>query len=170
VKRFALAMLLILLGDPSPAEDAKPPRLIAPERFAPSYRETPADAPAPSPSERAPSAEHPLGACKRGARDWMPCLDAAARLGDEQVDQAEARVIAGLERRVGMNSVTRGGMATALKAANEEWRALRVRECGPLALIESGVGGPLSEARLVCRIRRDLERVDALDRRYGTAP
>ena len=39
-----------------------------------------------------------------------------------------------------------------------------------LALIETGLTTTLYEARLVCRIRRDLERVEALSAHYGEEP
>ena len=38
-----------------------------------------------------------------------------------------------------------------------------------LPLIENGLGGSLYEKRLVCRIRRDIERVEYLRGRYGPA-
>jgi uncharacterized protein YecT (DUF1311 family) len=159
-------MLSLALAVPAGAGDAPSPRQIAPDRFAPSYRDAPAKAQAEAPIV-APSADHPLGACDRKARDWIACLDATTRLADGAVNEAEARVIASLEKRPSLNSVTRGAIATALKSADEEWRALRERECGVLALVERGVGGALYEARLVCRIRRDVERARALDERYG---
>jgi hypothetical protein len=54
-----------------------------------------------------------------------------------------------------------------LRAAGEAWRMLRERECADLPLIEAGLTGSLYERRLICRIRRDIERVEFLKARYG---
>jgi uncharacterized protein YecT (DUF1311 family) len=117
-----------------------------------------------------PTRERPLGACERTARDWLTCLAATAQLSDSAVEDTNARLIVGLDRRPRLNPVTRQAIAIALKGAQEVWRSLRERECADLALIESGLTTTLYEARLVCRIRRDLERVEALSAHYGEEP
>jgi hypothetical protein len=61
----------------------------------------------------------------------------------------------------------RQGIGKALGDADEAWRNLRDRECGQLALIERQMPKALYEARLICRIRRNLERMEALDLHYG---
>ena len=61
------------------------------------------------------------------------------------------------------------GAARGLRAAGDAWRVLRERECTDLPLIEAGLNGSLYEKRLVCRIRRDIERVEFLRARYGVS-
>jgi hypothetical protein len=172
------------------AEDAPQPRQIAPDRFAPTPRDAATLAaphpivpnpPAPSPPGAAsappagapivaPTRERPFGACDRTARDWLICIAATALLSDGAVAQTEARLIASLDRRPSLNPVMRQAIAKALAGAGEAWRSLRERECADLAMIESGLNGGLYEVRLVCRIRRNLERVQDLSTRYGEQP
>lgn len=172
---FAVAVLVAALAQScalsvaARAQDAPAPRQIAPDRFAPTPRElTHAEttrAPIVSPTR-----ERPLGGCDRAARDWLTCLDVTAQLADRAVDDAEKRVLDGLDRRPRLNAVRRQGLAKAVEAADEAWRTLRERECGELVTIENGMTGAVYEAGLLCRIRRDLERAEALTSRYGEAP
>jgi uncharacterized protein YecT (DUF1311 family) len=115
----------------------------------------------------APSREKPYGACAPEARDFVACLGGAAELADKSVEDAEHGTLASLARRPGLNPVVADGAARGLRAAGDAWRALRDRECADLPLIETGLTGSLYERRLMCRIRRDIERVEALQRRYG---
>ena len=190
VAAFSRVAGCALLVAAAHAEDAAPPRQIAPDLFAPTPRDaaaiaaphpiaperiapTPPDAPIGA-AARAPilmpTRARPLGACERTARDWLTCLAATAQLSDGAVEDANARLIVGLDHRPRLNPVTRQAIAIALKGAQEVWRSLRERECTDLALIESGLTTTLYEARLVCRIRRDLERVEALSAHYGEEP
>jgi hypothetical protein len=161
-------------------------RQIAPDRFTPMYRDPnamqphkPAPTPAPpaadaTPPARskvaAPSRAQPLGACERAARDWLICLAATANLADAGVDEEERAILAGLSGRAGLNPLMAEAVTNALKAAEDSWRTLRERECGNLAIIERAYSGTLYETKLVCRIRRDIERVEALRERYAAAP
>ena len=166
-------------------------RQIAPDLFAPVYsdpnapshkppppRPTPAPtktiaprgaAPAPTPAAVAPSRQRPYGACEPEAREFVACLGGAAELADREVEQAEHAVLAGLGERPGVNPVVADGAARGLRAAGEAWRMLRDRECADLPLIETGLSGSLYERRLMCRIRRDIERGEFLRRTYGAA-
>ena len=171
-------------------QDAAAPRQIDPDRFAPMPRDAatigaphpipPAKLPHPPPAAaiveppRAPilppTREQPQGACDRTARDWLACLAATAQLSDRAVEDAVARLIAGLESRPRLNPVTREAVGNALRGAQEAWRSLRERECAYLTLIESGLTGTLYEVRLLCRMRRNLERVEALSAHYSEQP
>ena len=172
------------------AQDAAAPRQIDPDRFAPMPRDA-ATIAAPHPKAPAkltpppaaaaivepppapivmPNRERPQGACDRTARDWLTCLAATAQLSDSAVEDADTRLIAGLDRRPRLNPVTREAVGNALRGAQDAWRSLRERECAYLTLIEIGLTGTLYEARLVCRIRRNLERVEALSAHYSEQP
>lgn len=165
-KRVAITGLLGLgLLAPARAEEAKP-RLIDPEHFAPSLREAVPGAAAHAPIV-APDSEHPAGACDKRARDWASCLQATARLSDGMVEEAEARASDAIQRRERLNAVMKTSVANALRSAQDEWRALRERECNDLALLENGLEGTLFEIRSLCRIRRNLERAETLKARYG---
>ena len=86
---------------------------------------------------------------------------------DQSVEAAEHSVLAGLSERAGVNPVVADGAARALRSAGAAWRVLRDVECADLPLIENGLMGSLYERRLICRIRRDVERVEFLRERYG---
>jgi uncharacterized protein YecT (DUF1311 family) len=172
------------------AQEAAPPRQIDPERFAPMPRDAatisathptaPAKPPPPPPAAAIaappptpvvmPDRERPQGACDRAARDWLACLAATAQLSDSAVEDAVARLVAGLDGRPRLNPVTREAIGNALRGAQESWRSLRERECAYLTLIETGLTGTLYEARLLCRIRRNLERQEALSAHYSEQP
>jgi hypothetical protein len=189
VRIVAFALVALALAGAARAQDAPEPRQIAPDRFAPSYRDTPpprprppAVVPAPVPPPTpvvaepprtpivTPDDDHPLGACDHAARDFMLCLGGTSRLSEIAVIQAEGRVVDGLDHRPNLSPLMRAAVGRAFHAANDEWRQLRDRECGELTLIEHDLSGPVFEQRLVCRLRRDLERIDTLDERYGQAP
>jgi uncharacterized protein YecT (DUF1311 family) len=172
------------------AQDAAAPRQIDPDRFAPTPRDAATiAAPHPKPPAKLappppvativappptpivmPSRERPQGACDRTARDWLNCLAATAQLSDRAVEDAVAGLIAGLDSRPRLNPVTREAAGNALRGAQEAWRSLRERECAYLTLIETGLTGTLYEARLLCRIRRNLEREEALAAHYSEQP
>jgi uncharacterized protein YecT (DUF1311 family) len=179
-----------LLAVAAQAQDAAAPRQIAPDRFAPTPRDA-ATIAAPHPTAPArptppppvativepprapilaPTRQRPQGACDRTARDWLTCLAATAQLSDGVVEDAVARLIASLDSRPRLNPVTREAVGNALKGAQEAWRSLRERECAYLPMIETGVTGTLYEARLLCRIRRNLEREEALSAHYSEQP
>ena len=161
-------------------------RQIAPDLFAPMYRDANAPshklpppppppppapavakAPPPPPPPLVPSRDHPYGACEPGQREFAACLGGAAQIADREVEQAEHAVIASLAHRGGVNPVVADSVARGLRNAGEAWRILRDRECSDLPLIESGLDGSLYERRLICRIRRDIERAEFLRLRYG---
>jgi uncharacterized protein YecT (DUF1311 family) len=165
-------------------------RQIAPELFAPMYSDPNAPAhkpppppppaapvdqppapvaekPPPPPPAVAPSREKPYGACEPGSRDWTPCLGGAAQLADRSVEETERAVLAAIGHRPGVNPVVADGAARGLRAAGEAWRMLRDRECADLPLVEAGLSGSLYEKRLVCRIRRDIDRAESLRAHYG---
>ncbi len=163
-------------------------RQIAPDMFAPVYRDpnAPQHKPPPPPKPKpvaakvvapkppppaplAPSRAHPYGACAPEAPDFVVCLGEAAGRADQSVQAAEHSVLAGLGGRPGVNAVVADGAARALRAAGDAWRALRDVECADLPLIENGLLGSLYERRLICRIRRDVERVEFLRERYGAS-
>jgi uncharacterized protein YecT (DUF1311 family) len=172
------------------AQDAAAPRQIDPDRFAPMPRDAatiaaphpvaPGRIASPPPVATvveaprapilAPTRERPQGACDRTARDWLACLAATAQLSDSAVEDADARLVVGLDRRPRLNPVTRQAVGAALRGAQGAWRSLRERECADLTLIESGLTGTLYEVRLLCRIRRNLERVEALSAHYSEQP
>ena len=161
------------------AEDAPQPRVIAPDRFQPMLREAPPakhEAPAkadPAPSEQPrtpivmPTFDHPVGACDPNTHDWLACLELTAKLSDDAVEDAVNRLSDGFEHRTRVEFFARVESKKALKGAQETWRALRDYECGDLARMERGLVGAYRDARLQCRIRRNLERVDMLNNRYA---
>jgi hypothetical protein len=152
-------------GDPSaPRHKLLPP----PPKPAPSAIKAAAPKPPPeAPAPPAPSRAHPYGPCAPDAPNFVACLGEAAQRADHTVEQAEHSVLAGLGERAGVNPVVADGAARGLRAAGEAWRTLRDRECMDLPLIEAGLTGSLYERRLICRIRRDVERVEFLRERYG---
>ena len=175
---LAFVWLAVAVSGEARAQDAPAPRVIAPERFAPNYRDpppastapaAPVNAPARTPVV-APTRDNPLGNCARDARDWLYCLQATARLADDLLAAAEAKVVDSLETRPRLNAFMKESIAKKLKVLEDDWRALRDRECEDLAQIERGIEGQLYEARQMCRIRRNLERADALAARYIAAP
>jgi Lysozyme inhibitor LprI len=170
MKLSALCAIVSLLAGAATAQQAQPTiRVIAPDRFQPNAlgdygaHATPVVA-------TAPSAEHPLGSCEKAARTWLTCLRSTADLSDAEVAKTQNRILAALDNRPGMNEPTKRGLAKALADADTKWRALREQECGELALLETGAGALLYEAKLVCQIRRDAERVNQLSARYDASP
>ena len=149
------------LPPPPPPPAPEPPKPAPPSPVA----EKPA--PPPPPPAVAPSRDKPYGACEPGARDWAACLGGAAQLADHSVEDAERGVLAAIGHRPGVNPVVADGATRSLHAAGEAWRMLRDRECADLPLVEVGLSGSLYERRLVCRIRRDIDRVEILRERYG---
>jgi len=157
-------MFAPVYSDPNaPAHKLAPP----PKPLAPPPPKPAAEKPPPPAAAVAPSRVRPYGACAPEARDFVACLGDAAGLADGEVEQAERAVLAGLGGRPGLNPVVADGAARGLHAAGEAWRMLRDRECADLPLIEAGLSGSLYERRLMCRIRRDIERVEFLRRTYG---
>ncbi len=162
VRQIAPEQFSPMYSDPhAPLHKLPPPRPPAPAAPA-----AVAEKPAPPPS-LIPSLEKPYGACAPEARDFVACLGGAAELADKSVEDAEHLTVANLGRRPGINPVVADGAARGLRAAGDAWRVLRDRECADLPLIEAGLTGSLYERRLVCRIRRDIERVEILRKRYG---
>ena len=95
------------------------------------------------------------------------CLNAAADLADREVEKTERAVVADFSDRDDVNPVMADNATRGLKAAGDAWRTMRDRECSDLPLVETGLSGSLYERRLICRIRRDVERVEALRAHYG---
>jgi uncharacterized protein YecT (DUF1311 family) len=139
-----------------------------PPPAAPAAPKAVAATPSPPPeAAAAPSRAKPYGECAPTARDFIACLGGAATLADKSVEAAEHAVLGSLNGRPGINPVVADGAARGLRAAGEAWRMLRDRECADLPLIEAGLNGSLYERRLICRIRRDIDRVEFLKARYG---
>jgi hypothetical protein len=159
-------------------------RQIAPDMFQPNYRDanapehktalapTPVAAKPPAPPPvgappAGPSRSRPFGGCDPQSHDFAACLGEAAGRADRSVEEAEHSVLAGLGHRPGVNPIVADAAARELRAAGDVWRTLRERECAGLPLIENGLTGSLYERRLICRIRRDIERVEFLRERYA---
>ncbi len=164
MRQIAPELFAPMLGDPNAVSHKPPPPPPPPPKPAPVAKAPP---PPPPPPLVAPSRERPYGACEPEARDWAACLGVAALQADRDVEQAERTAQAGFSGRPGINPVIADGAARGLRAAGEAWRVLRDRECADLPLIETGLNGSLYERRLMCRIRRDVERVEILRERYG---
>jgi uncharacterized protein YecT (DUF1311 family) len=178
---WAVALAWLALGAAARAEDAPQPRVIGADRFQPNLREAPPKPSAPMKGEPAqaeppkaaivmPTFEHPVGACEPAGHDWLACLEATAKLSDTAVDDEATNLIDSFEHRAGLEFFSRVEAKKALKSAQQSWQALRDIECGDLAKIERGLIGAYREARLQCRIRRNLERVDMLTARYAEGP
>jgi hypothetical protein len=179
MRRWAVAVAMLALSGAASADDAPQPRVIAPDRFQPMLREAPAkphDAPPnaePAPAEQPrspivmPTFEHPVGACNPNTHDWLACLELTAKLSDDAVNDAVTRLSDGFEHRANVEFFARVEAKKALKSAEDIWRALRDYECGDVAKMERGLVGAYRDARLQCRIRRNLERVDMLNNRYA---
>ena len=144
-----------------------PPPPPPPPEPAPAPKPTAVATPAPPPAVT-PSRDKPFGACEPDAHDFAACLGGAVALADQSVEATERAVIASFGQRAGVNPVIADGAARGLRAAGDAWRILRDRECADLPLVEAGLTGSLYERRLVCRIRRDIDRVEILKQRYGS--
>jgi uncharacterized protein YecT (DUF1311 family) len=168
VRQIAPDMFAPMYSDPNaPAHKLPPPPPPAPPPPAPPSPVAEKPPPPPPPPEVIPTRGRPYGACEPGARDWAPCLGSAAQLADRSVEEAERAVLIAIGRRPGVNPVVADGAARSLRAAGEAWRMLRDRECADLPLVEAGLSGSVYERRLVCRIRRDIDRAESLRERYG---
>ncbi len=181
MRLWAVALAFLALAGAAKADDAPQPRVIGPDRFQPNLREAPSKPNAPAKGEPAsaeppkaaivmPTFEHPVGACEPAAHDWLACLEATAKLSDNAVDDEVSHLIDSFEHRTSIDFFARVEAKKALKSAEQSWQALRDIECGDLARIERGHVGAYREARLQCRIRRNLERVDMLATRYAEGP
>jgi hypothetical protein len=181
MRLWAVALAFLALAGAAKADDAPQPRVIGPDRFQPNLREAPLKQDAPAKGELAPNEqlkaaivmptfERPVGACVPQAHDWLACLEETAKLSDNAVDDEVSRLIDSFENRKNVDFFARVEAKKALKSAEQSWQALRDIECGDLARIERGLVGAYREARLQCRIRRNLERVDMLTTRYTEGP
>lgn len=150
---------------PARAQGAPPPRVIAPELFHPySQGELgPREPPAPI---IAPTREQPLGACSPKTHDWIACLTATAARSEQVVEDAEQAAVADLPQRRPLNPYLKKSYTEAFSRLDAEWRKFRDAECDALAALENGLPPQVYEARLVCRIIRNLERGEALKARY----
>jgi uncharacterized protein YecT (DUF1311 family) len=164
VRRIAPDRFAPVYGDPDAPAHKPPPPPPAPAKLA-----APAPKPEPPPPPAIPSRDRPYGACEPAAPNFVACLAGAVELADRAVEQAEHETLAGIAHRPDINPVVADGVARDLRAAGDAWRMLRDRECADLPLIEAGLDGSLYQRRLVCRIRRDLERVEFLRRRYAVS-
>jgi hypothetical protein len=160
-------MFAPMYSDPNAPSHKLPPPPPPPPKPPPAPKAA-VEKPPPPPPEVAPSRDKPYGACEPSAPGWGVCLGGAAQLADHAVEQTEHAVLAALGNRPGVNPVVADGAARGLRAAGDAWRVLRDRECSDLPLIEAGLTGSLYERRLMCRIRRDVERVEFLRQRYGS--
>ena len=164
--RLHSALVLATLAvAPVRAQGAPPPRVIAPELFHPySQGELgPREAPA---AIVAPTRERPLGSCVQKAHDWIACLTGTAARSDQIVEDAEQAAVADLPRRRPLNPYLKKSYTEAFSRLDAEWRKFRDAECDALAALENGLPPQVYEARLVCRIIRNLERGAALKARY----
>ena len=166
MRLLAAFFLLALPASAAIAQDAPPPRVIAPDRFHPysqgelGLREPPAPI-------LAPTKERPFGACNPRAHDWIACLTATSALSEAIVDEAEQAARAALPRRRNLNPYLQKSYGEALARLDAQWRKFRDAECDALAPLERGLPRQVYEARLTCRIVRNLERGEALKARYG---
>lgn len=115
----------------------------------------------------APSEEKPLGSCDPVASDWVQCLNAAAIASDRLVQELQPRIAAAFAVRDSVALPLRQFWVRSLAEADRRYQALREQECGPLAMSEPHVRRREFEARLICRIDRNLERAKQLRSRYG---
>ncbi len=160
-----MAVLVAGLSASCAIAQQTPPRQIDPEHFHPfSQGEFAGRSAAPIVM---PTKERPFGACDPKAHDWIACLTATAAQSDQIVDEAEQSVRAALEQRRDLNPYMRKARGEALARIDTEWRQFRERECDALAMLERGLPAQVYEARLACRIMRNLERGEALKVRYG---
>lgn len=70
----------------------------------------------------------------------------------------------------GVSPYQREAFQRGLREADRRFKALRDHECQALVMSEPSVAGQLYEARLVCQIDRNLERISSLRQRYRLAP
>jgi hypothetical protein len=162
---IVVAGCLLLAGGATAEEQAHEVRRIAPDRFEPNLRD---DAEAkPAVAVAPPTKEHPLGSCDKASRGWLNCLRATADLAAILVGAAENRALASLERRKTASASLQRVSVKALADADAKWTELRELECSQLALLKVGPSAPLYETQLICRINRNMERIDQLATRYG---
>ena len=165
MRQIAPDLVAPTYGDPSAPSHKLPP---APPPPPPVVRAAPAAKPAPVlPPPITPSRDKPLGACEAGMNGFVACLTTAAELADRSVGDAERAAIAAIGKRADINPVVADGATRGLHATGDLWRMLRDRECADLPLVETGLDGSLFQRRLLCRIQRDVDRVETLRQRYG---
>jgi hypothetical protein len=164
--RVVLAVLVACLAASGALAQQASPRQIDPEHFHPSAAGESA-APAPASPIVMPTKERPLGACDPNAHGRVACLIATSRQSDHLIDDAEQSVRAAIDKRHDLNPYLRNSLDEALTRIDNEWRKYRDRECDALAMLERGLPASSYEARLACRIMRNLERGEELQARYG---
>ena len=166
MRRLAVLVLSALAIVQVRAQGAPPPRIIAPELFHP-YSQGELGPREPPAAIVAPTRERPLGACSQKTHDWIACLTATAARSDQIVEDAEQAAVTDLPQRRPLNPYLKKSYAEAFSRLDAEWRKFRDAECDALAALENGLPPQVYEARLTCRILRNLERGEALKARYS---
>lgn len=165
VLRMAIgAMVLSALAWGAEASDV---RRIAPERF-PELR---------LPGDQRPqvpviplSRDRPQGHCDRARSDWIFCLQAAVRTSEALLHETVVTVEGVISLQEGVSPYQRDAFQRGLREADRRFKALRDHECQALVMSEPKVSGQLYEARLMCQIERNLERISILRHRYQVSP
>lgn len=139
-------------------------RRIAPERF-PELRLQGDQRPEAVPL-LPPSRERPQGHCDRLKSDWIFCLQATVRMSEVMLQEVLVSVEGVVDRQTGVSPFQREAFQRGLREADRRFRALRDHECQALVMSEPRVTGQLYEARLICQIERNLERITTLRQRY----
>ena len=148
------------------AQNAPPLRRISPETV-PDYRGA-AASPADDPPVTMPTGERPFGSCERGMARlvWLRCLKATSEMTDQKVNETAGLVQQKLDAKAGAASGRKRFWSRALEQSQELWRGLRNHECQQLASAEESLVADVYEARLLCLLRSDLQRVSDLQSRY----
>lgn len=159
------AGLSLLMVVSAAAQNAPALRRIAPDSV-PDYRGAAVDAP--DPPVTLPTEQKPQGSCERGvARPaWLRCLRATSELTDQEVNKTAALVQEKLDAKAGAAAGRKRFLARALEQAQEFWRNGRNHECQQLASSEPGLVADMYEARLLCLVRFDLQRIGNLKSRF----
>ena len=164
--RGVAAVLVAGLAAFGARAQSPPPRQIDPEHFHPFSQGELSGRGSAAPIVM-PTKERPFGACDPRTHDWIVCLAATAARSDRIVDEAEQSVRAVIENRRELSPYLRNARGEALARIDTDWRKFRDAECDALAMLERGLPAQVYEARLTCRILRNLERGEAMKARYG---
>ncbi|WP_439575615.1 lysozyme inhibitor LprI family protein [Phreatobacter sp.] len=166
-RRAALCFAMLTAFPTASGASGTEIRRIAPGQF-PEMRLEATPRTAAEPVE--PTPERPFGHCSRDQSNWIFCLQAIARASDSRLDETVDQVAHNLAGNQAFGPFQRQAFERAVREADRRYRALRDHECQALVLSEPDVQGELFEARLTCRIRRNLERITVLQTRYRLAP
>lgn len=148
--------------------DASEVRRIAPDRF-PELRLQGEERQVAVPT-MPPSQERPQAHCERTRSDWIFCLQGSVRTAESMLQETMSRIEGVVGSLEGASPYQREAFQRALREADRRFRALRDHECQALVLSEPKITGQLFEARLLCQIDRNLERIATLRQRYEMPP